>query len=336
MGKLTGTESGRTMSREEVFGLVQAKLELVGERFDEGLGSNVEIVSAMGSHISESGGKRLRPALLLLSSGLCDYRGTQDVLFGAVFEFIHTATLIHDDIIDSAETRRGRESVNHRWGNHLTVLMGDHLYIRAMHLAIEAGDLRILDLLAKITLRMIEGEMMQGHQNGRINLGEKEHLEIVERKTASLFSGCCRVPAILAGLPVEQQHALGGYGLDLGMAFQLIDDLLDLTADEKTLGKPTTNDLREGKLTLPLICLLKRGDPSHAEMVRKVIEDRGFGRVSRESLLSALGETGCLEEARAAAVVYVQRARGHLASFPDGLYKDALLSIPEFVLERDR
>lgn len=323
------------MSREEIFGLVHPKLDEVGERFSEGLGSNVEIVRAMGAHISQSGGKRLRPALLLLSSGLCDYRGTLDVLFGTVFEFIHTATLIHDDIIDGADTRRGRESVNHRWGSHLTVLMGDHLYIRAMQLAIEAGDLRILDLLATITLRMIEGELMQGHRKGILDIGEEEHLEILERKTASLFSGCCRVPAMLAGLSPEMQKALAAYGLDLGMAFQLIDDLLDLTADEKTLGKPTATDLREGKLTLPLIYLLRRGDRRHTDMVRAVVKDRGFATVAREDLLAALRESACLAQARSAASAYAARARTHLSFFPDGVYKDALLSVPDFVLSRD-
>jgi octaprenyl-diphosphate synthase len=208
----------RVLSREEIFALVEDKMGKVAERFADSLGSDIEIVSAMGSYISSSGGKRLRPALLLLSSGLCGYQGQHDVLYGAVFEFIHTATLVHDDIIDEAETRRGRESVNHRWGNHLTVLMGDHLYIKAMQLAIEAGDLRILDLLASITLRMIEGEMIQGHRNGRIDIGEDEHLDIVERKTATLFSGCCLVPAMLAGKPDDQQRGLSSYGLDLGMA----------------------------------------------------------------------------------------------------------------------
>lgn len=324
------------MTREEIFDLVEADLDKVGERFTAGLGSNVEIVSAMGSYISRSGGKRLRPALLLLSSGLCRYTGPHDVLFGAVFEFIHTATLVHDDIIDEAETRRGRESVNHRWGNHLTVLMGDHLYIKAMQLAIEAGDLRMLDLLASITLRMIEGELIQGHQKGRIDICEDEHLDIVERKTATLFSGCCRVPAILASAPHEEQRALAGYGLDLGMAFQLIDDILDLTADEGTLGKPTANDLREGKLTLPVIYLLKRGEAHHAEMIRTVVADRGFGRVSREEVLAVLRKTGCLEEARAAAARYAARARDQISLFPESVYKDALLSIPDFVLERNR
>jgi octaprenyl-diphosphate synthase len=324
------------MTQEDIFGLVSEKLDRVQRRFADGLGSNVEIVASMGDYVSNSGGKRLRPALLLLSSGLVGYEGPDDVLLGAAFELIHTATLVHDDIIDEAATRRGRESLNHRWGNHLTVLMGDHLYLRAMQLAIGAGHLDILDVLADTTLRMIEGEMIQGEQGGRIDVTENEHLDVVERKTAILFAACCRVPAMLAQCTPEQERALEMYGFDLGMAFQLVDDLLDFTADERVLGKPTVNDLREGKLTLPLIYLLAKGNRSHRELVRTVMEDRGFTRVPREQILALLVEHGCLEAGRAKAAGYVERARGHLRHFPDSRYKDALLAALGFVMERDR
>ncbi len=253
-----------------------------------------------------------------------------------MFELIHTATLVHDDIIDEAATRRGRESVNRRWGNHLTVLMGDHLYIKAMQQAISGGDLKILDLLAETTLGMIEGEMIQRDQNGRLDVDEQGHLEVVERKTALLFSACCRTPAMLAGAPDRMQRALRSYGLDLGMAYQLVDDLLDFTGNEKTLGKPTLNDLREGKLTLPLIYLLCEGDPRHAELIRSVIEDRGFDRVPRERILELLHGHGCLAKGRATAVRYAERARRHLEEFPEGPWRLALNSVLDLVLDRDR
>jgi octaprenyl-diphosphate synthase len=217
-GKTASRPPRAAMTREEIFALIGGKLGMVSERFVEEFGSNVEIVSAMGSYVSGSGGKRLRPALLLLASGAVDYVGEKDVLFATALELIHTATLVHDDIIDEATTRRGRESLNHRWGNHLTVLMGDHLYIKAMQLAIEGQDFRILSLLAETTLGMIEGEMIQKDQNGRLDIDENEHLEVVRRKTAMLFSTCCRVPAMLSAAPLEQQRALESYGLDLGMA----------------------------------------------------------------------------------------------------------------------
>jgi len=324
------------MAPEEIFGLVKAKLDAVSARFSESLGSNVDVVSAMGGYISGGGGKRLRPALMLICSGLVQYEGTDDILFGSVFELIHTATLVHDDIIDEAATRRGRESVNRRWGNPLTVLMGDHLYIKAMQQAISGGDLRILDLLAETTLGMIEGEMIQRDQNGRIDVDEQGHLEVVKRKTALLFSACCRTPAMLAGAPERTQIALQSYGLDLGMAYQLVDDLLDFTGSEERLGKPTLNDLREGKLTLPLIYLLQEGNPRHAEMILTVIEDRGFDRVPREEILSLLHSRGCLARGRATAVRYAERARRHLSGFADGPYLNALVSVLDLVLERDR
>ena len=334
--KIVSPEPKPLMTQADIFGLVADKLESVGRTFDEALGSNVEIVSTMGRYVSGSGGKRLRPALLLLSAGVVRYEGPYDVLLGAAFELIHTATLVHDDIIDEAATRRGRPSLNHRWGNHLTVLMGDHLYLRAMQLAIQAGNLDVLDVLARTTLRMIEGEMIQGEQNGRIDVTEKEHLEVVERKTAILFSACCLVPSMLAGSPPEIQRALERFGFDLGMAYQLVDDLLDFTADERVLGKPTVNDLREGKLTLPLIYLLREKNADHRQLVRTVIEDRGFARVPRERVLGLLREHGCLEQGRAKAAGYVDRARADLAVLPDGPYKDALTASLGFVLDRDR
>lgn len=336
IGKTASRAPRAGMTREQIFALIADKLVAVNERFEEEFGSNVEIVSAMGSYVSGSGGKRLRPALLLLASGVAGYEGGQDVLFAAALELIHTATLVHDDIIDEATIRRGRESLNHRWGNHLTVLMGDHLYIKAMQLAIEGQNFRILSLLAETTLGMIEGEMIQKDQNGRLDIDENEHLEVVRRKTAMLFSTCCKVPAMLSANSSEQLRALENYGLDLGMAYQLIDDLLDFTADEETLGKPTVNDLREGKLTLPLIYLLRRGDPRHEELVRTVMTDRGFTRVPREAILEPLRAMGCLDEGRETAIRYTQRARGHLDVLPESRYKDALHSVLDFVIERDR
>jgi octaprenyl-diphosphate synthase len=183
---------------------------------------------------------------------------------------------------------------------------------------------------------MIEGEMIQRDQNGRIDVDEAGHLEVVRRKTALMFSACCRTPGMLARAPEGIQLGLQRYGLDLGIAYQLVDDLLDFTGDEKTLGKPTLNDLKEGKLTLPLIYLLRKGDPRHAEMIRTVIADHGFDRIPRERILSLLHEHGCLAKGRATAVGYVQRARGHLEGFPEGPYKQALESVLDLVLDRDR
>ena len=315
--------------------LIEAKMARVEAELKSWLVSDVEVVSRLGGWVSASGGKRLRPALLLLSSGLVGYRGEMDVLFGAVFEFIHTATLVHDDIIDEADVRRGRASLNRKWGNDLSVLMGDHLYLKAMKMALRAQDLRILELLADVTLRMIEGELIQTHVNGRLDLTEEQYLDIVERKTALLFSACCRVPAMLARRGEAEERALAAYGRDLGMAFQVVDDLLDLTSEEEKLGKPVGWDLRKGELTLPLIHLLRLGTSRHRDLVIGVLSEGPLTSANRKRILEALAETGALHSSREVAAGWAIRALGHLDRFPAGAFRTALSQVPEFVISRD-
>jgi octaprenyl-diphosphate synthase len=316
--------------------LIAEKMARVEEELNSWLGSDVDVLERVGGYLSKSAGKRLRPALLLLTSGLIGYRGNHDVLFGAVFEFIHTATLVHDDIIDEAEVRRGRASLNRLWGNDISVLVGDHLYLKAMKMALKAENLRILDLLADVTLKMIEGELIQTHVNGSLDVTEEQYLEIIERKTALLFAACCRVPAVLAGRPAREEQALARYGLDLGMAFQIVDDLLDLTSEQKALGKPVGEDLKEGKLTLPLIRLLRLGEREHRDKVSQVVRDGTFATVSREEILTALAENGILQETREIALSYANRARSSIEMFPPSPYRHALVQVPDFVLARDR
>jgi len=315
--------------------LIGTKMARVETELKSWLVSDVEVVSRLGGWVAASGGKRLRPALLLLSSGMVGYRGELDVLFGAVFEFIHTATLVHDDIIDEADVRRGRASLNRKWGNDLSVLMGDHLYLNAMKMALRARDLRILDLLADVTLRMIEGELIQTHLNGRLDLTEEQYLDIVERKTALLFSACCQVPAMLAKRGEEEERALAAYGRDLGMAFQVVDDLLDLTSEEEKLGKPVGWDLRKGELTLPLVHLLRMGNTRHRDLVVGVLSEGPLTAVNRERILEALSETGALQTSREVAAAWAGRALGHLEVFPAGPFRSALQQVPEFVISRD-
>ena len=210
------------------------------------------LVGEIGRYIRDGGGKRIRPALLLLPCRLCGYRGERAILLAAVVEFIHTATLLHDDIIDEATVRRGRRSVNSRWGNDITVLLGDFLYTKSMSMALSQDNLRILRLLSDVTLRMIEGELLEIERNGDLDVSADDHLDIIRRKTAALFSACLRIGGMLGEVGEERERALASYGLNLGICFQMVDDLLDFTADEKVLGKPVANDLREGKLTLPV------------------------------------------------------------------------------------
>jgi octaprenyl-diphosphate synthase len=320
---------------KEIVALVEDDLVKVEELFEQQVKSDVRLLAEIGRYVREGGGKRVRPALLLLACRIAGYRGDRAILLASVVEFIHTATLLHDDIIDEATVRRGRSSVNSRWGNDVTVLLGDFLYTKSMGMALSQDNLKILRLLSDVTLRMIEGEILEIERNGKLEVTEDEHVDLVRRKTADLFAACTRIGAMLAGVSEEKERALASYGMNLGICFQMVDDLLDFTAEEKTLGKPVANDLREGKLTLPMIFLLRKAGPAAAEKVRMVLEDRGFERVSREEISRLARDHGALEEARLLAERYAEAARRDLAIFERSAYREALEVLPDFILARD-
>jgi octaprenyl-diphosphate synthase len=320
---------------KEIVALVEDDLVRVEDLFEQQIQSDVPLLAEIGRYVREGGGKRVRPALLLLACRLAGYRGDRAILLASVVEFIHTATLLHDDIIDEATVRRGRRSVNSRWGNDVTVLLGDFLYTKSMGMALSQDNLRILRLLSDVTLRMIEGEILEIERNGKLEVTEDEHVDLVRRKTADLFAACTRIGAILGEVGEEKERALASYGLNLGICFQMVDDLLDFTAEEKTLGKPVANDLREGKLTLPMIFLLRKAGPAAATKVRAVLEDRGFDRVSREEIVRLARDQGALEEARVLAERYADLARRDLQAFDRSAYREALEVLPDFILARD-
>ena len=319
----------------DIVQLVEEDLARVEEIFEAQFRSDVGLVGEIGRYIREGGGKRIRPALLLLACRLCGYRGDRAITLASVVEFIHTATLLHDDIIDEATVRRGKRSVNSRWGNDITVLLGDFLYTKSMSMALSQDNLPILRLLSDVTLRMIEGELLEIERNGDLRMSEAQHVDIIRRKTADLFAACMSIGAILGDVGEEKRRALTSYGLNLGICFQMVDDLLDFTADEKVLGKPVNNDLREGKLTLPVIYLLRKAGAAGTQTVSAVLADRGFDRVSREDLLHLAREHGALDEARALAERYADAARKDLAVFDRTPYREALEVLPDFILARD-
>ena len=319
----------------DIIQLVEEDLARVEEIFEAQFRSDVGLVGEIGRYIREGGGKRIRPALLLLACRLCGYRGERAITLASVVEFIHTATLLHDDIIDEATVRRGKRSVNSRWGNDITVLLGDFLYTKSMSMALSQDNLPILRLLSDVTLRMIEGELLEIERNGDLRMSEAQHLDIIRRKTADLFAACMSIGSILGDVAEDKRRALTSYGLNLGICFQMVDDLLDFTADEKVLGKPVNNDLREGKLTLPVIFLLRKAGPAGEKTVSHVLADRGFERVSREDLLRLAREHGALEEARALAARYAEAARKDLAVFDRSPFREALAVLPDFILSRD-
>jgi octaprenyl-diphosphate synthase len=320
----------------EIFEPIRDDLARVDAEFVRHIQSKVELIPRIGKYIQSSGGKRIRPAVLLMAARLCGYTGDRAVLYAAVVEFIHTATLVHDDIIDDAELRRGRLAVHSQWGNDVTVLLGDYLYIKSMSLALTHDELEIIRLLCDVTLRMIEGELYQLTKNGDPDVTEEEHFEIIRRKTAYLFSGCSRIGAMLAGRPAEEIEALGQYGFKLGIAFQLVDDLLDLTGTVQSLGKPVASDLREGKITLPVIALMNRADPAVHTLITDVVRTRTLTSERWEEISGLLAKHRTIDYAYDRAVQIAGEAKAHLQMFPRSDQRAALEALPDYVLMRDR
>src|SRR5579863_1269932 len=246
-----------------IFDLVRDDLALVEQEIAAQNGAAIEPVCEIVSYLREGGGKRLRPALLLLASGAAGYRGPGAIRMGAVVEMIHSATLVHDDVIDGAQTRRGRPSTNARWGNHMSVLGGDWLYMQSFEMALRERNFAVLDILIGLTQNMVEGELLQLTLLGRMDVTEADATELAYRKTACLFSGCARLGAVLGRQPKNVEESLAEYGRNAGLAFQLVDDLLDFTASPEQLGKPVLSDLKEGKVTLPLIFALEADRAPH-------------------------------------------------------------------------
>jgi octaprenyl-diphosphate synthase len=271
-----------------------------------------------------------------MSARLSGYQGDRAVLYAAVVEFIHTATLVHDDIIDDSDLRRGRLAVHSRWGNDITVLLGDYLYIKSMALALTHDALEIIRLLCDVTLRMIEGELYQLTKNGDADITEDEHFDIIHRKTAFLFGGCAQIGGMLGGVKSDQEQALREYGFNLGIAFQLVDDLLDFTGDTAALGKPVGGDLREGKMTLPLIHLLQQGEEVGARIIRDIIGSRTVEPGQWDELLRILREHRSIDYAYRRASEFAEIAKKPLYAFPASAERDALLALPDYILSRDR
>ncbi len=320
----------------QIFEPIRADLERVDREFARHVESQVQLIPEIGGYIQKSGGKRIRPAVLLMAARLAGYQGDRSILYAAVVEFIHAATLVHDDIIDESELRRGRLAVHSRWGNDITVLLGDYLYIKSMALALTHDSLEVIRLLCDVTVRMIEGELYQLTKNGDVDISEEEHFDIIRRKTAYFFGGCAQIGGMLGSVTTEQEHALRDYGYGIGMAFQLVDDLLDFTGDAAALGKPIAGDLREGKVTLPVIHLLRHGVPAADQIVRDTVRDHTVSQERWDELRQLLVEHHSIEYAYQKAVEFAGTARDRLTGFPPSPELDALLALPDYVLSRDR
>lgn len=318
----------------QVFGPVLDRLDQVESFFDHEFARAQPMVSEVATYVLGSGGKRLRPALVLLVSRMLGYSGERDIRYAAVVEMIHSATLIHDDIIDGSGLRRGYPTANTRWGNQTSVLVGDWLYTRTMDLCLELGDVDVMRLLTSATLRMTEGEILAAQVRGRIDVDEAAYMDISQRKTAELFAAACALPALFQPATLHLTERLLAFGRAVGVAFQLVDDMLDFTAAQSALGKPVMADLREGRVTLPVILLLRRLDRPTREKLRSVVASGEFEAISEAEVLEMVRTSGVLEEVQLRARGYAGKAAQHAEAFPHGTERDALILASEMLIDR--
>ena len=296
------------------------------------LSSDVVLINQIADHIIAGGGKRLRPMLHVLAAGAAGYRGEEHIKLAAVIEFIHTSTLLHDDVVDESDLRRGRKTANALWGNAASVLVGDFLYSRSFQLMVELDDMRVMRILADTTNTIAEGEVLQLLNIGNADVSEAAYLAVIERKTAVLFAAATELGGILGGLPEEQVAALRRYGMELGYAFQIADDLLDYTSDAGTLGKNIGDDLAEGKPTLPLIYALEKANPEQAQSLRHAIEHGGLDSLDR--IIASIRDSGALERTRERALRHAHAARAALATLPASAHRDALATLADYSVRR--
>lgn len=325
------------LAAKRIFDLVRPEMELVEAEYERQANSNIQVIGYLGDYLRASGGKRVRPALLVLSNYAVggDGKAENVIRLATVMEMLHTATLVHDDIIDNATVRRNRSSVNAKFGNQTAVLMGDWLYMSAYETSLRERSLETLDILTRVTRKMTEGELIQLTVLGKLDLSQEEYFDILKRKTAFLFSACCEIGGIIGGATEQQQIALRDYGMNLGIAFQIADDALDLVADQNVLGKAVGADLIEGKLTLPLILLLKK-EPGLVDVLKQVVQDGEYRENSRELISDSLERHEIISAVRAMAYDFADKARKNLDVFPKSEYLSALEEIPANVVERSK
>jgi octaprenyl-diphosphate synthase len=322
--------------KKRLLGMVKEDLEKIEASLAWHLTTSFDLVSTVASHLLFSGGKRLRPLLLILSARICGYAGNQDVDFATAFEYLHTATLLHDDVVDEADIRRGKPTAHGLWNSATAVLVGDFLFARASSIAAQTRQIEAIGILANVTEEMSQGELFQLTKKGNLKITETEYLDVIRRKTAVLFQGACQIGAGLAGAGEAQKKALAAYGHNLGVSFQIADDLLDYTQqDIKIFGKKAGADLREGKVTLPVIYTLKKADSKDSGAIKAIIENKDFTVDEFKILISLMEKYGGLNYAHKAASTYVGNAKNALLIFPESETRDILMGFADYALERD-
>ena len=320
--------------KQKILTAVEDDLNEIEKALSDNLNPYLDLVSEVAGHLLFSGGKRLRPLLMVLSARICGYAGNYEKTFSTALEYLHTATLLHDDLVDDASLRRGKAVAHSTWGNSITVLVGDYLLARALSISAGTGRLRVIQILAKLTENMSQGEVHQLMRKGDIDLKEEEYLEVIRRKTAMLFEAACRVSAVIADAPKEREEALADYGFNLGIAFQMADDLFDYTLTTSDFGKEIGADLREGKLTLPVIYALKNTKNEDRQRMLKIIQDRDFSVEDFKILVKLLDKHGGLAYTQNTAAAYIAKAQQALSPFEPSQTKDIMMDIAEYALAR--
>jgi octaprenyl-diphosphate synthase len=323
------------MNLQDVFDLYEGRLQIVEQKIRELFQTKVPVIPLIGSYIISSGGKRMRPLVHLISAEISGYTGEAHLEIAGIIESIHTASLLHDDVIDMADVRRGKPTANSVWGNQIVILVGDFLYSNALRIAVLQKNQRIMETLSEATTRMTEGELLQLNRIGDPDIKEEEYTEIISAKTGALISAACRMGAILGGLPEEKENALAEFGMKTGIVFQMADDILDYMADEGELGKKIGKDLEEGKITLPLLHLLKVAEKDEVVGIKKIIED-GFSEKGLARILALVKRYRSIEASFKKAQSLIDEAKEVLRVFPDSQAKEALLSIADYSLRREK
>ena len=320
--------------KHKILALVKDDLEGIEIALRENLNPYLDLVTQIAHHILFSGGKRLRPLLMVLSARLCGYKGDYDKTFSIIFEYLHAATLLHDDLVDGGRMRRGKPAAHLVWDNSTAVLVGDFLLARALAISAKTGNIEVIHIISEITENMSQGEIHQLMRKGAFDLDEKEYMEVIRRKTAVLFQGACRVSAVLADASSEKKEGLSDYGHHLGMAFQMADDLLDYTADSSTLGKIIGADLREGKITLPIIHALENSPTGDRDRMVAIIDNPDFTESDFDALVELLTRYGGIDYTRKLAADHIEKAKAALSIFNSSATKDILLDVADYALAR--
>lgn len=323
------------MNLQEVFNLYEERLKSVELRIEELFRNKIPFIPLIGRYITSSGGKRLRPLFHLISADLAGYTGEKSIEIAGIIELIHTASLLHDDVVDTADIRRGKPSANALWGNHVVVLVGDFLYSNALREAVMLRNQKIMETLSTATTNMTEGELLQMNKTGDPDITEAEYIEIISAKTGALISAACQTGAVLGGLSEEKEHALKLFGMKTGIVFQMADDILDYMADEGELGKKLCKDLEEGKITLPLLHALQAAEGKEAQEIKKIIKE-DFSEAGVERIMSLLKKYRSIEASFNKAQLLMDEAKACLSVFPDSQAKEALLAIADYSMKREK